>query len=453
MLTKKWHKLSIKEEENNTLKEEENKNEKEKENKEIIIVYINDINSNKEIEEKEKELEEEKKEKKLKIKPKPILKVDLNSIKIIQYKIENKEIPNNKNKNNHNYDISKIMNRYNSKKNNYKNDDYKKDDKYKINKNKYQIYETSNINEIKNKYIINDKDSLPISKYIPGSYRNSFNYNLNNGNNTYNEKNKNENEDIRQNTYYNYGPIYNYERKKYKNENISDKNDKNEKDKKVSDILRYKISNPYNNKKTYYISPKNKFIIPDEILNDTNNTSDNNNTYKDSFISKKEEIKKNYPNLFFNKNDNNSLRNINNISENNNLKNDLNIKNIRKNFTVERQNRKRNYVQITRAIFSNERRIDNLDSFNDNLDNKNKYIKKNNSMALINNYYKNNDFNFNNNNYFNSLLIKNPNYDNNSQYSYIINDSDNIYQYYPSYNKSNGFSGNSTFSKLNFLYG
>ena len=185
MLSKKWHKLSEKEEE--SLKEEKNNEDKEDYN-EIIIINMSDDSS--ENEEEKEDINEDKSKNlkinsiKLKSKPKAILNVDPNSIKITEYYIENNIEENYDDK------LKEVINKYSHNMS-----------------NKYQDNNIiPNINEIKNKYQINkmentlSKENNYLSKYIPGM--NNISYNIN-----YLNKSKN-------NKYYNYGPIYNYERKK-----------------------------------------------------------------------------------------------------------------------------------------------------------------------------------------------------------------------------------------------
>ena len=462
----------MKENEKNSVDEEE-ENKEEIENKEIIIVNMDDISKSEEEEEKEKEEKEEKEEiideykkeedfkkntKYLKTKPKPLINVDPNSIQFINYKVENKPKTNNYNLDN--YNIEDIMNRYSN--NNIIENKY--EDKYKT----YQIYDTPSINEIRNKYQIknikqnflqNDSQNSNSYRYIPGTYRNKPSYNLNNNYNENNNKNNNnENNDNsiylnkyrKQNTYYNYGPIYNYERKKdIKNQILSANNEENSND------IKYKVSNPYSSptRRTYYMSPKDKYVVPGKIINTTND-----NTYN----ANKSNIRRNYPNLYyFNSNENSIINKTYNNNPNEPINKSRNNKiqiDTRKVYSVERPNRVRNSQQIRqirRTTLNPEQKDNYLDSsINNRNEKRNLSYNKNNSMFEINKNKDNNLINNEyNNSYSNSFLIRKLNNGNNQQtYSYVINDIDNLYQYYPSYNQSNGFSGNSTFSKLNYIY-
>ena len=293
MLSKKWHKLFEKDEE--SLKEEKNNEEKEDYN-EVIIINMNDDSS--EFEKEKEDINEEDKSKnlkmnsiKLKSKPKAILNVDPNSITITDYYIENYIEQNYDDK------LKDVINKYS----------YKMSNKYQDNNI------IPNINEIKNKYQINKmentlyKENDYLSKYIPGM--NNISY-LNN---------------IKNNKYYNYGPIYNYERKK-------EKLKEEEKERKDINAIEYKISNPYDNNR------KENFILP------INNQL--------SFINKAE-IRNNYPNLFY----------FNNIFKNDILdplyldqysNNNQNIKNIRVDLSAKRSNRKGNNQYIKHSNFINE---------------------------------------------------------------------------------------------------
>ena len=369
MLSKKWHKLSEKEEE--SLKEEKNNEDKEDYN-EIIIINMSDDSSENE---KEKEDINEDKSKNLKInsiklksKPKAILNVDPNSIKITEYYIENNIEENYDDK------LKEVINKYSRNMS-----------------NKYQDNNIiPNINEIKNKYQINkmentlSKENNYLSKYIPGM--NNISYNIN-----YLNKSKN-------NKYYNYGPIYNYERKKDKISKLKEE----EKEIKNSNTIEYKISNPYDN------IAKENFILP--INNQLS-------------FSSRAEIRKNYPNLYY----------FNNI-----LKNDIldplylhqysnNNQNKRVDLSSQRSNRK-----------GSNQYIKNLNLINENPDLKfsnkeeNKYfIKRNNSINEIN---KMNSYNISDDKHNSYLFKKNNDY--NREYSYIINDTENLFQYYQPYNNS-----------------
>ena len=219
--------------------------------------------------------------------------------------------------------------------------------------NKYQDNNIiPNINEIKNKYQINKMEK------------------------TLYKENNNQN-----NKYYNYGPIYNYERKK---DEISKLKEEEKERKNINDI-EYKISNPYDNNR------KENFLLP------INNQL--------SFINKTE-IRKNYPNLFY----------FNNIFKNDIL--DLSAK---------KSNRK-----------GNNQYIKNLNLINENPDLKfsnkeeNKYfIKRNNSINEINKINSDNISDYKHKSY----LFKKIN-DYNREYSYIINDTENLFQYYQPYNNS-----------------
>ena len=369
MLSKKWHKLSEKEEE--SLKEEKNNEDKEDYN-EIIIINMSDDSSENE---KEKEDINEDKRKNLKInsiklksKPKAILNVDPNSIKITEYYIENNIEENYDDK------LKEVINKYSHNMS-----------------NKYQDNNIiPNINEIKNKYQINkmentlSKENNYLSKYIPGM--NNISYNIN-----YLNKSKN-------NKYYNYGPIYNYERKKDKISKLKEE----EKEIKNSNTIEYKISNPYDN------IAKENFILP--INNQLS-------------FSSRAEIRKNYPNLYY----------FNNILKNNILdplylhQYSNNNQNKRVDLSSQRSNRK-----------GSNQYIKNLNLINENPDLKfsnkeeNKYfIKRNNSINEIN---KMNSYNISDDKHNSYLFKKNNDY--NREYSYIINDTENLFQYYQPYNNS-----------------
>ena len=348
MLSKKWHKLSDKDEE--SLKEEKNNEEKEYYN-EVIIINMNDDNS--EIEKEKEDINEDKSKNikinsiKLKSKPKAILNVDPNSIKITDYFIENNIEQNYDDK------LKDVINKYNNKKS-----------------KKYQDRNIiPHINEIKNKYQINKMENTLsnennyLSKYIRG---------MNNIYSSINYLNKN-------NKYYNYGPIYNYERKKDKIIKLKEEENKN------LNAIEYKISNPYDN------NTKENFLLP------INNQL--------SFINKAE-IRKNYPNLYY----------FNNI-----LKDEI------IDLSTQRSNRKGNNQYIKNTNFINE--SPNLLFSNKE---KNKYfIKRNNSINEIN---KMNSYNFSDYKHKSYLIKKNNNY--NRDFSYIINDTENLYQYYRPYNNS-----------------
>ena len=420
MLSKKLRKLSLREEEKNESKEDnDNKNKDEIGNEEIIIVNM----ENKSESEEEGEIIQESKSKYLKTKPQPILNVDPNSIQIINYIIDTKP---NSNDSSDNYNIQNIMNKYNSKILNY---DYKYEDKT------YQINDNPRIEEIKDKYQIKDikknlleKEVKPTFRYIPGTYRNNH---INNLNNTFNEKNnitkpfyeKNK----KQNIYFNYGPIYNYERtKEVKNQIISsgDENGINQ-----INISEYKISNPYNtrNNRTYYFSQKRKNISTDKLINDSKDNSSSLN---------KTDIRKDYPNLYYF----NYYQDFNSV---NNNKKELHN---RKVYSVEKPNRLRKTPEIKKSNLG--KKIDRPShSFINNDDNKSTSYRINNSMIDRTN----DNNNLNNNGYPNAISLRNYNKNiNDIQYSYVINDVDNLFQYYPSYNKSNGFSGNTSLSKINY---
>ena len=95
MISKKWRKLDKqlkKENEENNIEEKGNEDNDSK--KEILIIDVN--NELEEIENEEAENEEgkEKNLKKKLSKPKPILNIDLNSINLINYKVNNPNIRN-----------------------------------------------------------------------------------------------------------------------------------------------------------------------------------------------------------------------------------------------------------------------------------------------------------------------------------------------------------------------
>ena len=421
MLSKKLRKLSIKEDEKNGAQEEDEiNNNNEIKNQEIIIVNVDNKSESdeEEINIGSQSLHESKY---LKTKPKPIFNVDPNSIQIYTYTIDTKPKSNYSYESYDNNNIQNIMNKYNSNISNYGNK----------NENKtYQIYDPS-IEEIKDKYQIKnikrnilEKEVKPSYRYIPGTYRNNLSYNLNN---TFNVK-KNINKHFyiknnKQNNYFNYGPIYNYERaKEIKNYIISTNNENGINKKNISE---YKISNPYNtiNNKTYYLSEKEEDIpINQEKNNSIEVSSPLNKTY----------IRKDYPNLYY----------FNYYKKFSSLDNDKNEINNRKIYSVERPRRLRKNKEIRRNVYNSINNIENSKSCS---------YKKNNSMIGSRN--NNNDIYDNNlcgDSHLNSFLLRNNNKKENVQNSYIINDVENLYQYYPSYNKSNGFSGNSSFSKINY---
>ena len=417
MLAKKWRKLSLNKDKNNLLKEENN--DEEVENKEIIIVDIdNDIPQLKKEEENNNESKEEKQLKSIHLqkRPQPILKVDPNSIQITKYKVETNIDPNYSY---NDYNIEEIKKRYIPK----ISSDYNFNNKYEENKT-YQIYNTPSLDEIKNKYEIkNLKENIKESKYkkyIPNTYRNNSIYNLNNTFSSF------ENNIRKQNIYYNYGPIYNYERtKELKNQTINGKDNEN---------VEYKISNPYNEQKTYYRSPKNTDSVPNKIIT--------NKIKNDSFIINKYNLRKEYPNLYY--------LNNNYINNEDNDKSKNNAKNIRKFYSVERPNRLKNDERTKRIFYPrNDNFNSSFNNLNNNKNNKSFINERNNSMVDMKTYKNGGNYNYINS-YSNSFLLNN--YKNNQKLSYVINDTDNLYQYYPSFNKTNNFSGKTFFSKLNYVY-
>ena len=460
MLNNKWRKLKKNENDNNSLKEERKIEEVEK--KEIIIVNMDnksesDIEKD-EIEKEQKEEEEKNNESKseknfknryLKTKPKPIININPSSIQIRNYIVDIKRKTNYYDNNQNN--IENIINKYNPKiSNNYKNENINND------KKTYRRDETSNIDDIRNKYqkknIILTNNSKPLNKYISGSYtyRNNPPNKLNN---TYTYRDKRNNPFIgsnfrNHNIYYNYGPIYNYERtKELKNQIISSiiPHKENNKDNSDNNLL-----NQYNSedRKTYYYSivDKKNNNNPTKIINNPN-------------IENKSDIRKDYPNLYYfndyknnisriDKNHNNSNTIPENINKSRNNKIPINM---RRNYSVERPNRLKKNEKIRKIAFNLEKKLEmdySNNSINNSKNNSNKNIRRNNSM--IENNKNINEFN---KSYSNSFLLNNYIKNGNSQrFSYEINDIDNLYHYYPSYNKSNGFSGNSTFTKLNYEY-
>ena len=302
------------------------------------------------------------------------------------------------------------------------------------------------------------KNPKYINKYIPGSY--SYRNNPPNKlNNTYTNRDQKKiknnpfigNNFRNQNTYYNYGPIYNYERtKEIKNQMITSAISHKE-DNKDNSERNINILNQYNSedRKTYYYSvmDKKNNNNPTKIINNPN------------IINNKSDIRRDYPNLYYfndyksnniskiHKNKNNS----NTIPENNKSRN-INIPiNPKRNYSVERPNRLKKNEKIRRIAFNLDKKLE-MDYLNNSINNsRNNSInnnRRNNSM--IENNKKINEFD---NSYSNSFLLNNYIKNGNSQrFSYEINDIDNFYQYYPSYNKSNGFSGNSCFAKLNYEY-
>lgn len=394
MLSKKWRKLPLNEDKKASLETEEEKNE-EKNKKEIIIVDINFDDKSEPIREEKKELNNNSKEEininsfHLLKKPQLILKVDPNSIQSTKYKIENSFKPNNS----YNiYNIEEIKKRYNPR----KSYDYM----YTKNNNENRTYQINDsrpsFEEIKNKYIKKEnkiskdpKDSKSYN-YILGTYRNNLNCSLNN------------NDD---------NPIY-------------------------------KISNPYNEPKIYYMHTKNT-CMP---LSSPNTIT--NNMKKDSYIVNKDNLKREYPNLYY---FNNTTRNnnINNIIDDYNKARDEK-KNIRKYYSVERPNSS-NYNDNFKRIGFNSLK-DNLNSSNINngFDNNRSLINRRNysTLDVKRNRNDNNTISYNyNENNLNRLLLNT--YNNNQRLSYIINDIDNLCQYYPSYNQKNNFSGRSFYSKYN----
>ena len=420
MLAKKWRKLSLNKDKNNSLKEENN--DEEVENKEIIIVDID--NDKSQLEKEEENNNESKEEKQLKSiylqkRPQPIIRVDPNSIQITNYKVETSIEPNSSY---NDYNIEEIKKRYIPR----ISYDYNFNNKYEENKT-CRINNTPSLDEIKNKYEIkNLKDNIiskdsKYKKYIPGTYRNSSNYNLNNTFSTF------ENNIKKQNIYYNYGPIYNYERtKELKNQTINGKD---------NESIEYKISNPYNEQKTYYRSPKNTDTVPNKIIT--------NKIKNDSFIINKYNLRKDYPNLYY-------LNNNNNINNEDNDTSINNPKNIRKFYSVERPNRLRNDERNKRIFYPGKDNFNSsFNNLNNNKNNKSFINERNNSMIDMKTYKNGGNYNYSNS-YSNSFLLNN--YKNNQKLSYVINDTDNLYQYYPSFNKLNNFSGKSFFTKLNYVY-
>ena len=433
MLSKKWKKLSINKNEIDSLKEEE-KNDEEQ-NKEIIII---NMGNNSDVEEEEEDINNVSKEniskinlKYSRLKQKPIINVDPNSIGITNYIIENK--PKSTYYHEKTSDIKDIMIKYSPKYiNSYNSEKNNQQKTYNLNKN-------VTIDEIKNKYQINDINSrnkiLNHSKpfeYTSNTYRRNFSNNLNNiytdnYNNSFNLNNSK-----KENIYHNYGPIYNFERNKELKNQI------------ISDINEYKISNPY--KKTYYMTQKDNSIEPTKILDETS-------------IINKSDIKKDYPNLFFYNNyKNNITPNINKYStiqeKINNSRNNPNPVNKRKIYSVERTNRMKKNFDIRKATFNLDKKLGYLnssintnDTYNDNT---NKNQRRNNSMINLKN--DNRIINEYNHNYSNKYLLNNYIKNSNKPKNYEIRDIDNLFQYYPSYNKANNFSGHSSYANLNYIY-
>ena len=225
MLSKKWKKLSLNKNEIDSLEEEE-KNGGEMKNKEIIIINMgNDSDSEPENKEDINELERQSHYeinsknnlKYSKMKPPPLIYVDPNSLDMTNYIVEKKPKPYYYN--NDLYNIEDIINKYSPK--------YSKDyNSQKKNKEKtYQINKDINIDEIKDKFKINDIINRNINnKHISRTERNNFS----NNNSFY------LNNSQKENAYYNFGPIYGYERNKELKNQI------------ISDINEYKILNPYN---------------------------------------------------------------------------------------------------------------------------------------------------------------------------------------------------------------
>ena len=475
MLNNKWRKLKIKENNNNSLKDEDKNDEEEK--KEIIIVNMDNISEsdiekeeNEEIEKEEEEIEEKENKnetkseknfkntnsKYLKVKPKPIINVDPSAVRITNYIVDNRTKLNCYN--NDNYNIQNIINKYNPKMpNNYKNENINND------KKTYQINETSIIDEIKKKYQIKNKkenilsnNANTLNKYIPGSYsyRNNPPNKLNNTYTYHSKKNKANpligNNFRNQKSYYNYGPIYNYERtKEIKNHIISStipikENNKENSERNINILSQYNSES----RKTYYYSTmdnKNN-SNPTKIINNQN-------------FEIKSDIRKDYPNLYYFNDYKNNIGKIHKINNNSKTIQDKINKSRnekisiipRRNYSVERPNKLKKNEQIRRATFNLEKKLEMgyLDnSINNSKNNSIKNNRRNNSMIE-----NNKNINEYNNSYSNSFLLNNYIKNGNSpRFSYEINNIDNLYQYYPSYNKSNGFSGNSSFAKLNYEY-
>ena len=426
MLAKKWKQLPLNKNEIDSLEEEKNDEMK---NEEIIIINMgNDSDSEPENKEDINELERQSHYennsknnlKYSKIKPQPLIYVDPNSLDMTNYIVEKKPKPYYYNKDL--YDIEDIINKYSPK--------YSKDyNSQKKNQEKtYQINMVTNIDEAKNKFKINDIiNSYINNKHISRTERNNFS-----NNNSFYLKNSQ-----KENTYYNYGPIYGYERNKELKNQI------------ISDINEYKTLNPYNtlqNRKTYYMSPKDNNIKPTKIANE-------------STLINKSDIRKEYPNLyFFNDYKNNIIKKINKNNtiptKNNNSTNINSTFKIKKFYLVERPNTKKKNEDIRSATFNLEKKLDYLnssinrkdkDNNNDNKSNK----RKNNSMIDL----KNDDriINEYNHNYSNSFLLNNYIKKANEPKDYEIKEIDNLLQHYPSYSKSNNFSGYSSFTKLNYI--
>ena len=427
MLAKKWKQLPLNKNEIDSLEEEKNDEVK---NEEIIIINMgNDSDSEPENKEDINELERQSHYennsknnlKYSKIKPQPLIYVDPNSLDMTNYIVEKKPKPYYYNKDL--YDIEDIINKYSPK--------YSKDynSKKKNQEKTYQINMVTNIDEAKNKFKINDIiNSYINNKHISRTERNNFS-----NNNSFYLKNSQ-----KENTYYNYGPIYGYERNKELKNQI------------ISDINEYKTLNPYNtlqNRKTYYMSPEDNNIKPTKISNE-------------STLINKSDIRKEYPNLyFFNDYKNNIIKKINKNNtiptKNNNSTNINSTFKIKKFYSVERPNTKKKNEDIRSATFNLEKKLDYLnssinrkdkDNNNDNKSNK----RKNNSMIDL----KNDDriINEYNHNYSNSFLLNNYIKKANEPKDYEIKEIDNLLQHYPSYSKSNNFSGYSSFTKLNYVY-
>ena len=126
----------------------------------------------------------------------------------------------------------------------------------------------------------------------------------------------------------------------------------------------------------------------------------------------------------------------------------------RKIYSVERPNRLGNNEKTRRATLNFEQNINSLNSsINGENDNDNFKYKSISTNRKNNSLFENKNFNeYNNNSYSNSFLLNNyMKKANDQQLSYEINNIENLYQYYPSYNKSNRFSGNSSFAKINYI--
>jgi hypothetical protein len=357
-----------------------------------------------------------------------------------KYKVENIIKPSYSYKNKF---IEEIKKKYNQRKS--KDENSKKmcslKKTYQVFNNKHYLDESKNNYENKDfKEKILFKETIP-HKYTSGLYRNNSYYNL-----------KKPPESNIKKHYYNYGPIYSYERsKELKIQNISPIKSKKEKEnekengKEENEVSIYKISNPYKEQKTYCMQTKNIYSKPT-----------NNNTQIDLMTLNKSNLNREHSDIYYNKNEENKENNDYINVDNNNIS--INgVKNLKKNMSVERPNLSRNKTNHIKKLFFAE--SENLNSSLNNISNNTYINNNNNNNSLINrrNYStldvrnNNNDINYNNNIYYrnsysNSFLLNN--YKKHQKVSYT----DKLSQYSAPVIKTNDFSENSFFKKLNYVY-